>query len=410
MPRPGRNTYSDQKPPYSYIALTAMAIQSSPDKVMTLSEIYQFIMDRFPYYRENTQRWQNSLRHNLSFNDCFIKLPRRPDRPGKGSYWALHPQCGDMFENGSFLRRRKRFKESKYLREIFKTGPDHCRTQPGVIDATAYINYQAKLRRMYCVPATGSGVLGHGTTTVPCSASLNAKKPGNGSSSSSVKQPFTIENIIATDTAKLSPSADSIISSSARISSPCLSVSDAITPPSTQSTAPFLSSMAPRLPPACFLAHQPPPQPPPPQPSVGDLCSLASAARHRHQLQQTAHQLSQLVSGLTRVHHHHRLSTSPRAHGRPESQTVGGVSPRGPIKPKPLQPFGIALPDAPGDPGTRSAETVANMAALLHPSSIASLHFAGCNLLPAPRSLSSQMTLPPLVLAHSTGIPMIQRV
>ncbi|ESO06836.1 hypothetical protein HELRODRAFT_156792 [Helobdella robusta] len=111
MPRPGRNTYSDQKPPYSYIALTAMAIQSSRDKIMTLSEIYQFIMDRFPYYRENTQRWQNSLRHNLSFNDCFVKLPRRPDRPGKGSYWTLHPQCGDMFENGSFLRRRKRFKE-----------------------------------------------------------------------------------------------------------------------------------------------------------------------------------------------------------------------------------------------------------------------------------------------------------
>ncbi|VCW77103.1 unnamed protein product, partial [Gulo gulo] len=113
MPRPGRNTYSDQKPPYSYISLTAMAIQSSPEKMLPLSEIYKFIMDRFPYYRENTQRWQNSLRHNLSFNDCFIKIPRRPDQPGKGSFWALHPSCGDMFENGSFLRRRKRFKVLK---------------------------------------------------------------------------------------------------------------------------------------------------------------------------------------------------------------------------------------------------------------------------------------------------------
>lgn len=110
MPRPGRNTYDEQKPPYSYIALTAMAIQSSGEKMLPLSDIYKFIMDNFPFYRKNTQRWQNSLRHNLSFNDCFIKIPRRPDRPGKGSYWALHPMCGDMFENGSFLRRRKRFK------------------------------------------------------------------------------------------------------------------------------------------------------------------------------------------------------------------------------------------------------------------------------------------------------------
>ncbi|NXO11363.1 FOXB2 protein, partial [Oriolus oriolus] len=109
MPRPGKSSYSDQKPPYSYISLTAMAIQHSAEKMLPLSDIYKFIMERFPYYREHTQRWQNSLRHNLSFNDCFIKIPRRPDQPGKGSFWALHPDCGDMFENGSFLRRRKRF-------------------------------------------------------------------------------------------------------------------------------------------------------------------------------------------------------------------------------------------------------------------------------------------------------------
>ena len=110
MPRPSRESYGDQKPPYSYITLTAMALWHSPERMLPLSDIYKFIMDNFPYYRNNTQRWQNSLRHNLSFNDCFIKIPRRPDRPGKGAFWTLHPRAVSMFENGSLLRRRKRFK------------------------------------------------------------------------------------------------------------------------------------------------------------------------------------------------------------------------------------------------------------------------------------------------------------
>ena len=110
MPRPTRESYGDQKPPYSYISLTAMALYHSPERMLPLSDIYKFIMDNFHYYRKNTQRWQNSLRHNLSFNDCFIKIPRRPDRPGKGAFWTLHPKAITMFENGSLLRRRKRFK------------------------------------------------------------------------------------------------------------------------------------------------------------------------------------------------------------------------------------------------------------------------------------------------------------
>nr|AHY88466.1 foxA [Terebratalia transversa] len=105
-----RRSYTHAKPPYSYISLITMAIQQSPNKMCTLSEIYQFIMDLFPFYRQNQQRWQNSIRHSLSFNDCFCKVPRTPDRPGKGSYWTLHPDSGNMFENGCYLRRQKRFK------------------------------------------------------------------------------------------------------------------------------------------------------------------------------------------------------------------------------------------------------------------------------------------------------------
>ncbi|CDW58027.1 Fork head domain containing protein [Trichuris trichiura] len=114
------NSLDDRKPPYSYIALTAMAIASSPNRMLPLSEIYNFIMKKFPFYQKDVQRWQNSLRHNLSFNDCFIKIPRRPDTPGKGAYWTLHPSCYTMFENGSLLRRRRRFRLSQVTKEALQ--------------------------------------------------------------------------------------------------------------------------------------------------------------------------------------------------------------------------------------------------------------------------------------------------
>ncbi|KAM4034372.1 forkhead box protein I2-A-like [Anomaloglossus baeobatrachus] len=96
------------RPPYSYSALIALAIQNAPEKKLTLSQIYNYVVENFPFYRKNKAGWQNSIRHNLSLNDCFKKVARDDNDPGKGNYWTLDPNCNKMFDNGNFRRKRRK--------------------------------------------------------------------------------------------------------------------------------------------------------------------------------------------------------------------------------------------------------------------------------------------------------------
>lgn len=102
------------KPPYSYIALIAMAIRDSSTGRLTLAEINDYLMKKFPFFRGSYTGWRNSVRHNLSLNDCFLKVLREPARPwGKDNYWMLNPHSEYTFADGVFRRRRKRIVSKK---------------------------------------------------------------------------------------------------------------------------------------------------------------------------------------------------------------------------------------------------------------------------------------------------------
>ena len=70
-----------RKPPFSYTGITAIAIQLSDRKTLRMCEIYECIMDMFPMFKKNSGYWRDSVRHNITKNDCFyINTEEESDR------------------------------------------------------------------------------------------------------------------------------------------------------------------------------------------------------------------------------------------------------------------------------------------------------------------------------------------
>lgn len=103
-----RRSTLKNKPNMSYVSMIVLAINSVPERQLTLSQIYEYMKRRWSdaFDREYVG-WKNSVRHNLSLNDCFVKVPKEVGASGKGHKWTLMDGWQSMFENqgGSYKRR-----------------------------------------------------------------------------------------------------------------------------------------------------------------------------------------------------------------------------------------------------------------------------------------------------------------
>lgn len=90
----------------SYADLITKAIESSPEKRLTLSQIYDWMVKSVPYFNDkgdsnSSAGWKNSIRHNLSLHSRFVRIQN--EGTGKSSWWMLNPEGG---KNGKSPRRR----------------------------------------------------------------------------------------------------------------------------------------------------------------------------------------------------------------------------------------------------------------------------------------------------------------
>lgn len=90
----------------SYADLITKAIESSPEKRLTLSQIYEWMVKSVPYFKDkgdsnSSAGWKNSIRHNLSLHSRFVRVQN--EGTGKSSWWMLNPEGG---KSGKSPRRR----------------------------------------------------------------------------------------------------------------------------------------------------------------------------------------------------------------------------------------------------------------------------------------------------------------
>lgn len=93
-------TRGDNTASHSYIGMIATAILATPEAKLTLDGIYRYMEGQFSSILVLRAGWRNTVRHNLSLHDCFVKGEIAAE--GKGRFWRIHPNYLEQFKCGKF--------------------------------------------------------------------------------------------------------------------------------------------------------------------------------------------------------------------------------------------------------------------------------------------------------------------
>lgn len=151
------------KPFISYACLIAEAINGSPDNRLTLADIYKYLMDKYPYFRHTKNGWQNSIRHNLSLNKAFVKIPRSAGEPGKGMFWVIDQNHRHLVEGKPYQRRSSGPRQRTMANPTF-TSYHH----PGALQAASVSHLHHHQQQQHHPHHHQAGFLPmHGAVTAP---------------------------------------------------------------------------------------------------------------------------------------------------------------------------------------------------------------------------------------------------
>ncbi|XP_058293142.1 forkhead box protein P1 isoform X9 [Hylobates moloch] len=159
---------AEVRPPFTYASLIRQAILESPEKQLTLNEIYNWFTRMFAYFRRNAATWKGAIRTNLSLHKCFIRVEDE-----FGSFWTVDDE---EFKRGRHIQRGR---PRKYC-------PDENSDELVAHNPSLIKNMQSS--HAYCTPLNAALQASMAENSIPLYTTASMGNPTLGNLASAIRE------------------------------------------------------------------------------------------------------------------------------------------------------------------------------------------------------------------------------